>query len=205
MSQPVARIFERNWTRLGAAALTVAVGSIVPLSGLSLGIVAAVAGVLGYAVFAAACIREPLIFVMVFLLVLEVLPPFYFSQLDDRPVYVSFFLLPIALAIVITRFPDIRFLWDPVAKGLAFFLAGTALSLPFAWWLSGAAVGKESLSRWFLLSQMALVYYLIRGGARAEGTRTERRMFQMLLIGAVLSERGPAPGTRSVLRIVELR
>ena len=187
MSQPVARIFERNWTRLGAAALTVAVGSIVPLSGLSLGIVAAVAGVLGYAVFAAACIREPLIFVMVFLLVLEVLPPFYFSQLDDRPVYVSFFLLPIALAIVITRFPDIRFLWDPVAKGLAFFLAGTALSLPFAWWLSGAAVGKESLSRWFLLSQMALVYYFIRGGARAKGTRTERRMFQMLLIGAVLS------------------
>jgi len=94
MSQPVARIFERNWTRLGAAALTVAVGSIVPLSGLSLGIVAAVAGVLSYAVFAAACIREPLIFVMVFLLVLEVLPPFYFSQLDDRPVYVSFFFYP---------------------------------------------------------------------------------------------------------------
>ena len=187
MNQPTVSICGRNRIRLAAVSLCVALGSIVPLSSDSLGIAAAVLGVLAYIVFAAVSIREPLIFVIVFLFVLEVFPPFYFSQAGERPIYVSFFLIPIAFAILVTRFPDIRFSWDPVAIGLAFFLGGTALSLPFAWLLSGPASGMEGLSRWLLLSQAGLIYYVIRGCARPEGTGAERRIFPVLLIGAVFS------------------
>jgi O-antigen ligase len=182
-----------RWNRtraLGAAlgsALAVAVGTLVALSGSSIDITAGLAVVCAYFVFAAVSLREPSIFAAVFLLVLEVLPPFYFSQLGETPVYLSFFLLPIALAIIIARFPDLLFPWDPVAKGLVVFLGATALSIPFALWLSGVQVAIDSLSRWLLLSHAGLVYYLIRGAGRMHASGTERGMFRLLLIGSVVS------------------
>ena len=187
MNQPITW-FSRNSIGLTmAAAFAVTAVVIGTLSGVSTELIAGTLGVIVYVLFAIAAIREPLIFVIVFLLVLELLPPLYFTSSGETPIYISFFLLPIAAAIVLTRFPDIHFSWDPVAKGLMLFLVGTAFSLPFAWWLSGLAVAKESLSRWLLLSQAALVYYLIRGCARPEATRTEQRMFRILFLGAVLT------------------
>ena len=187
MTQFAVPMHQQSWTRPGALILCVMLGSLIALSRHPVNVAVALSGLTAYILFAALCIRQPLIFVVVFLFVLEVFPPFYFSQAGERPIYVSFFLIPIAFAILVTRFPDIRFSWDPVAIGLAFFLGGTALSLPFAWLLSGPASGMEGLSRWLLLSQAGLIYYVIRGCARPEGTGAERRIFPVLLIGAVFS------------------
>jgi O-antigen ligase len=160
---------------------------IVALSGAPLAAaLAVVAAAFAYILFGAISTREPLIFVAVFLLVLEVLPPFYFSG-SETPIFVSFLLLPIALSVILIRFPDFRFTWDPVAKGLGLFLAGTAASIPFAFWLSGVDVAMSGLSRWLLLSQAGLVFYLIRGGARLVATQAERQLFRLLVAGAVLS------------------
>src|SRR5215475_24893 len=187
MNQPTAWLSQNSIGLMTAATVAMMVGLIGAVSGKSAELITGAIGLFVYVLFAMAAIREPLIFVLVFLLVLVLLPPLYFASSGDSPIYISFFLLPIAVVVVLTRFPGIHFSWDPVAKGLMLFLGATAVSLPFAWWLSGSAVAKESLSRWILLSQTCLVYYLIRGCARPEATRSERRMFQILFLGAVLT------------------
>lgn len=144
-------------------------------------------GAFAYLMFAAVAVKEPLIFAVTFLVVLEIFPPFFFSQTGPTPVYLSFFLLPVGGAIVVCRLRDLRFGGDSFANGLAIFLVAIAFSLPFAWWLSGDEAGSDSLSRWLLLSQMAFIYFLIRGGSRATETRCERWAFRLLLAGAVLS------------------
>src|SRR5215475_7379903 len=186
MNQPIASFSQNSIWLMIAATVAVTVGLIGAVSGASPELIAVAIALSVYVLFAMAAVREPLIFVLVFLLVLVLFPPLYFASSGDNPIYISFFLLPIAVAIILTRFPDIHFSWDPVGKGLMLFLMGTAFSLPFAWWLSGSAVAMESLSRWLLLSEAFLVYYLIRGCARPHATGTERRMFQVLFLGAVL-------------------
>lgn len=146
-----------------------------------------VMGIIAYLLFGAVSIKDPLIFVVTFLVILEISPPFFFVQTGLTPVYLSFFLLPIGAAIVVCRLQDLHFAGDPVASGLAIFLVSVALSLPFACWLSGAGPGAGSFSRWLLLSQMAFIYYLIRGGARATETGCERWAFRLLLAGALIS------------------
>jgi hypothetical protein len=181
-------VLERwNWALLLAPILAGAMGILLVLSGSLAAVVVGVAGAYVYLLLGAASRRQPMIFAVVLLLTLEILPPFYFSQLGEVPVFMSFFLLPIALVIVATRFHEMHFEWDSVARGLALFLAGTALSVPFAFWLSGMSVGMDSLSRWILLSHAALAFYLIRGGAWSEATRTEGQIPRILLAGAVLS------------------
>jgi O-antigen ligase len=118
---------------------------------------------------------------------LEIFPPLFFAQTGDIPVFLSFFLLPIGAAIFVSRLRDLRFTGDTIASGLAIFLVTIAFSLPFAWWLSGAKGGAESLSRWLLLCQMVFIYYLIRAGAREKETRCEQWAFRLLLAGALLS------------------
>jgi O-antigen ligase len=144
-------------------------------------------GAIAYLLFAAVAVKEPLTFAVTFLLVLEIFPPFFFEQTGHTPVFPSFFLLPIGAAIVVCRLRDLRFSGDSVANSLAIFLMGIAFSLPFAWWLSGAEAGADSLSRWLLLLQMVFIYCLVRGSARATATRCERWAFRLLLAGAVLS------------------
>jgi hypothetical protein len=168
-------------------AAAIAVGCSGALAAFKPGWILLVAGTLAYLLFAVVSIREPLVFVAAFLVVLEIFPPFFFARSGEAPIYLSFFLLPVGLAIIVSRFRDFQFRWDPVANGLAAFIAATALSLPFAWWLSGGQVGMGSLSRWLLLGQTGFIYYLIRGGARAKETRCERWAFRILLAGAVLS------------------
>jgi hypothetical protein len=187
MTQSVASIAHRNWLRLGAVILCAAIGTIVGVSRHPVYVSLAILGMLGYTAFAAVSVRQPMLFVMVFLFVLEIFPPFYFSQSGETPIYVSFFLLPIIAVIFIARFADMRFSWDPVGMGLLLFLWGTALSLPFAWWLSGPGVGKDGLSRWLLLSHGVLIYYLIRGCNRWSSTAWGERILKTLLIGAVIS------------------
>jgi O-antigen ligase len=89
--------------------------------------------------------------------------------------------------VAVVRYPDIRFEWDPIARGLALFLLGTALSIPFAFLLSGVPTGISSLSRWLLLAHIAPTYYLIRGFAEQHSPRFDRWIFSLLLGGAVLA------------------
>ncbi len=140
-----------------------------------------------YVCFAAASLRRPLVFVAVFLVVLIVFPPFYFSSLGETPVYISSLLLPIGLALFVARLPDLRLRLDPVAKGLTLFLAGTGVSLPFAGWLSGEAVAEQSFLRWLMLAQTALIYVFVRAGARLWKGRAEQWITPVLLVAAVAS------------------
>ncbi|HLY59166.1 MAG TPA: O-antigen ligase family protein [Terriglobia bacterium] len=139
-----------------------------------------------YAIFALVSIREPMIFIIVFLTVLIVAPPLYFRQTGETPVYISSFLLPIALAIAAVRWSDFHFQVDPIARGLFLFLIGTAASLPFAWWFSGSAIAAGSLLRWLMLAQTLLLYVLARGGMRTRPTDTERWLIPTLIFAAVV-------------------
>lgn len=138
-----------------------------------------------YLLLATTSVREPMLFVIVFLAALETLPPWYFARTGDNPIYLCFLLLPIGLAIMASRLRDLRPRWEPVARGFLAFSAGTAFSLPFAWWLSG--VGMSSVFRWLLLAQAPILYLLIRAAARPEELRWERWAFRLLLAGAVVS------------------
>lgn len=146
-----------------------------------------VVGILAYLYFGSVSVKEPLIFVVTFLVVLEILPPFFFAQTGQTPVYLTFFLLPIGAAIVLFRLRDLRHTGDPVGRSMVIFIVSIAFSLPFAWWLSGDRAGTGSLLRWLLLCQMVLIYYLICGGTRVTEIRTERWAFRLLLAGAVVS------------------
>lgn len=176
--------YGRRLTCLGAAIL---LGSLLALHGSKPAVPAGIAAVIVFSLFAAISVLEPMVFVAVFLVVLEILPPLYVAKLGDQPIYFSCFILPVGILIVLCRFQDLQFTWDPLAKGLALFLAGTACSLPFAALLSGTATGWASLSRWLLLSQTALVYFLTRGGGRREETRIERGIYPLLFLAAGLS------------------
>lgn len=147
----------------------------------------ALAGGFLYLWFAALSFRKPLIFVMTFLVVLIALPPFYFSWAGETPVYISSVLAPIGVATLVTRLSDLRFRFDTLAKNLAFVLVGTGLSLPFACWLSGTAIGSQSFLRWLMLAQALLVYMLVRGAAPACESGAERWLVPILLVAAVVS------------------
>jgi O-antigen ligase len=147
----------------------------------------ALAAGLALVVFALKALREPMVLVAAFLLALILLPPFYWNPLGETPIYVSTLLAPVGLAVVLVRVPDLKFRFDPVAQGLMVFLLGTGLSLPFGWWLSGTQVGNQSFSRWLMLAQTALIYFLIRGGARQHETHLERVLIPVLVIAAILT------------------
>ncbi|TAM84432.1 MAG: O-antigen ligase domain-containing protein [Acidobacteria bacterium] len=166
---------------------TVTFGGLLALTGSTPRWSLLLAGSFAYLSLGAISVKEPLIFVVTFLVVLEVFPPFFFTQTGGTPVFLSFFLLPIGGAIIVSRLRDLRFGGDSIASGLEIFLVATALSIPFAWWSSGVRAGTESFSHWLLLSQMILIYYLIRGGARVRETPCERWAFRVLLAGALIS------------------
>src|SRR2546422_6195753 len=85
MNHPVVSQNGRDWARVTVLSLCAGVGLIAPLSGYPITLAAGALILLAYTIFAVMSLREPLIFVVVFLLVLEVLPPFYFSQTGERP------------------------------------------------------------------------------------------------------------------------
>ncbi len=150
-------------------------------------ILAAVAASLAVVFFAIKSIRKPLILVAAFLLAVILLPPFYTGALGETPVYASTLLAPIGLGVLLVRWPDFNLRFDSIARGMVVFLLGTGLSLPFGWCLSGAQVGNQSCLRWLMLAQVALIYFLVRGGARRWDGRFEKALMSALLVAAVLT------------------
>src|SRR5579863_1378416 len=103
-------------------------------------------GVLGvYALLFLESLRNPTAFVFVFLAVLILLPPLFFSRTGDNPLFLSTLLAPIGLAVLVMRWQSWSRHWDAVGKGILLFLAGIGLSLPFAFILSGDKIGWESV------------------------------------------------------------
>jgi O-antigen ligase len=131
-----------------------------------------------------ASLRRPLVFVAIFLAALMLLPPLYLRSLGDSPFYVSTLLVPIGLLILLSRPLELGSRLNSVGAGLAFLLLGTGLSLPFSFWLSGTTVGAQSLCRWLMLVQMALVYAIIRAHRDVQGAE---RVFPWLMGTAVVS------------------
>lgn len=135
-----------------------------------------------------ASIRRPAVFIALYLVVLEVLPPL-FPGGGSTPLYPSFLLLPVGLLAAVSK-PGLRspaLKSDPVAAGLLAFALGTAMSLPFAWWLSGTAAGFAALSRWFLLVQGLAVFCFIRRFHPEEANLSSRPILPALFIGAAVS------------------
>jgi hypothetical protein len=176
-----------DWRRIWYAFAAIVVASFIAMLSSAPGWLLVLAGIIAYLLFAVKSIQEPLFFGVTFLLLMETIPPLFFDQTGDTPVYLSFLLIPVGSAILIFRYRDLQLGKDPVGSGLVTFLAATAFSLPFAWWFSGVTVGAGSLSRWLLLAHTAFIYYLIRGGARFEITGCERWVFRLMLGAATLS------------------
>jgi hypothetical protein len=140
-----------------------------------------------YVGLALASLARPMFFLTIFLISLVVLPPFFFGRFGETPIYAPSALIPIALAVLVARLPDFHFRFDPIAKGLACFLVATAISLPFGWWLSGSEAGLQGFMRWLLLAQSALIFVLVRGGARREPDHHENRLIPVLMVSATLT------------------
>lgn len=173
-----------EWHWIALLPMAVVIGWAASIVAVKPVLLALLAGLFLYLILLAVSIRRPLVFVTVFIVVLMILPPFYFSSMGDTPIYTSTLLLPIALAILVLRFAGQRLWSDSVATGLAFFLVGTGLSLPFAFWLSGDAIGMQSLFRWLMLAQTALIYAMIRATGAA---KFPARVIPLFLAVAVIS------------------
>jgi hypothetical protein len=144
-------------------------------------------GALLFGLFAFESLQRPHVFLLIFLVTLIVLPPFFLPRWPETPLYLSSLLLPVGAAIFVARFPDFCFRLDPVAKGLGIFLVATGLSLPFGFWLSGVEVGTAALFRWALLAQAALIYVLMRGAGVGREGGPARWLMTVLMIAALLT------------------
>jgi O-antigen ligase len=142
------------------------------------------AGLVLYGLLLRESIRNPMVFVFSFLAVLILLPPFFFRRTGENPVFVSTLLVPVGLALLVVRWQSWSRRLDSIGKGLLMFLVGIGLSLPFAFVLSGDKIGWESLFRWLMLAQMALVYWIIRTSCSAAECA---RIIPWLIVAAVIS------------------
>ncbi|MGH9417490.1 MAG: O-antigen ligase family protein [Terriglobales bacterium] len=146
-----------------------------------------------YAGFALACVRHPYLFVAVDLLAVIVPPPFYIPAASATqsaiPVFAPILLLPAGMAVLLLRYPDLtlgqggKHSPDILLRGLVVFMFALLPSIAFAFWLSGAAVGAQSLLHWLVLAQIIPVYVLARAPAPASWLR---QALAPLVMGAAL-------------------
>ena len=181
-SPAAARSWAWNWRWSGLIPITVFVGWIACTLAGDLTFWIAAGGLVLYGLLLWGSLRRPMLFASTFLAVLTLLPPFFFRSTGDNPIYVSTLLMPIGVAVVVTRWRDLSRL-DTVGRGILVFLIGVGMSLPFAFILSGDKIGWESLSRWLMLAQMALVYWIVRTSCSAGACA---RLFPWLTLAAAL-------------------
>lgn len=182
-SPAAARLCAWDWRWTGLVPLAVLIGWIASLLAFSPVFWVVLVGLFLYGALLWGSLREPMLFVFTFLAVVMVLPPFYFRSTGENPVYVSTVLAPIGLALVAVRWRGVSRL-DAVGRGILAFLVGIGLSLPYAFSFSGDTVGRESLGRWLMLAQMALIYWIIRTSCSAAVCA---RVLPWLIVAAVIS------------------
>src|SRR5579875_2467721 len=142
-----------GWNWAAMVAVTVLISGVVMTFSFSLSVVIVLSGT-AYLLLALASIKEPLLFVAIFLAGLIALPPVFLERLGAVPIYPTTLLLPMGIAIVVCRLPDFKLRFDPIVSAFACFLLFTGVSLPFVWLFSGKQVGWDSLLRWLMLAQV---------------------------------------------------
>jgi len=111
-----------------------------------------------------------------------VIPPFYPAALGGEiPIYVCNFVLLIGFVTLLVRYQEFRLLPDPVSRASFLFLISLLVSLPFAYWISGASVARQSLLRLLLILQPFFVYVWIRGFPCFESMAQLERFVKLLL------------------------
>jgi hypothetical protein len=175
-----------GWSSVALATVTVLISGLTIVLAPSAA-VAITLGAAAYLLVALASIKEPLLYVTVFLGGLIALPPVYLERPGAVPIYPTTLLLPIGAGIVVCRLPDFKLRFDPVAGAFTCFLLFTGISLPFVWIFSGSHVGWDSLLRWLMLAQVILIYAIVQGGMRAKETRLETRLMPALFAAAAAS------------------
>lgn len=146
-----------------------------------------VLGASAYLLLAAASLKEPLLYIAVFLSCLIVLPPVYLPRFHGLPIYAAALLLPIGVGIIALRLTDFQLQLDPVFAAFSAFVFFAGISLPFAWLYSGGEVGLGSLLRWLMLADVVLIYVIARGGMRSRQTHLETQLIKVLFGVAVVS------------------
>jgi O-antigen ligase len=88
-----------------------------------------------------------------------IIPPLYPSALGGEiPIHVSSLLLLALVLIILFRLELSDLNWDSIGEAGMFLLLAMALSLPFAYWLSGLQVGIQSSLRFLLVLQPWFLY-----------------------------------------------
>ncbi|PYV89792.1 MAG: hypothetical protein DMG05_12660 [Acidobacteria bacterium] len=131
-------------------------------------------------------------FLYLFCLSVLVVPPFYPSALGGGlPVYLSNFLfLSLVLALVVRQEIQ-RLKWDSIGEAGLLFLMATAVSLPFAYWLSGPWLGLQSSLRFLLIVQPFFIYFWIRNTSLIREEAHFSAFVQFLLaVGALTATYG---------------
>jgi hypothetical protein len=91
-----------------------------------------------------------------------VIPPLYLSAQDGEiPIHACSLLLLVLVIIVLLRSELLHLTWDSIGEAGFLSLLTMALSLPFAYWLSGFSVGNQSSLRFLLIFQPWFVYFWI--------------------------------------------
>src|SRR5262245_25172175 len=88
-----------------------------------------------------------------------IVPPLYPSALGGEvPVHISSLFVFLLFLMVLARFEIARLRWDSIGEAALFLFLALALSLPFAYWLSGPSVGMQSSLRFLLVLQPWFLY-----------------------------------------------
>jgi hypothetical protein len=111
-----------------------------------------------------------------------VVPPVYPAALGGvTPIYVCNFVLLIGCVALLVRYHEFRLLPDSISQASFLFLTALLVSLPFAYWLSGASASGQSLLRFLLILQPFFVYVWIRGFPCFQSISQLERFVKLLL------------------------
>jgi O-antigen ligase len=142
----------------------------------------------GFLALGILCVRSPRSWLYLCAATTLAVPPLYPAFLgSDIPVYSSSLILLIGWWVLLVRFEEFEFNWDPIASAAFYFLLALALSLPFGFWLSGPAQGLQSLFRFLLILQPFFLYFWIRGSKVIEKEALFSSLIKFLLCVATVA------------------
>jgi hypothetical protein len=120
------------------------------------------------------------------------IPPVYPSFFNGSiPIFLPSLLLITAISLTLGRMKESLLKWDSLEKAGAFFLATTALSLPFSFWFSGRSQGIQSCLRFLLLLQPFVFFvWMRRMGLFPNRAAKEKTILFILLIGGLAAGYG---------------
>ena len=121
-----------------------------------------------------------------------IVPPLYPSALGGEvPIHISSLFVFVLSLMVLARPEIARLHWDSIGEAALFLFLALALSLPFAYWLSGLQVGMQSSLRFLLVLQPWLLYAWI---CNTDGFAKDKQLSDivrfLLIIGAVAATYG---------------